>query len=788
MKNDDFKIVKIKLAKNNNMKTLQKILVILLCGTFLFSEGQDNARKGWDGVVKGGPRLNVSYNSTTPSSATKDVYVINSSGISGDLFVPFQLFRKGWDGTVKGGSFGLNIGGTYNFGGNGYPTTALPEGFLIGGQTASSVAYKGVDPKNPGFRIGGGPQANFNIGEHFTISPMVLAEYFSMTQKDLSAVQTSEVNGKTKEYNLWTLPETKTTGLAITAKLRLRYMFTPSLGIFADGSYILGPKINTQVSRLVPVGNPNQAGQYEQQQLDMGKMAVGETKSTSYNALAFNVGLSFDFGRIRCPNGDCANVKKSDDKGWNGLSKNDDKGWNGKSDQKTNVTKEVLNNGQDIFTVTHLKKESSEKPNCVQILSPSNGSNQNVDNLIKILLNNESTAKSGNVDIKIYKISNDKDYFNKKENEKELLNIQNTTMVSTRFENQSKETGFTPISVSAKQSGGVIESAVSKGQLSQGTYKMVVITSCGVQTSNFRVSSSALKTILLVIDCKQKFGDYSYTFKVQNTGTNPINITSIPVFLSSTGTVSSFSILPMLPTVIGPGATQTFTGNFSYSGSYPGVVYASVSGYQVGNPNLTSQDTEMGELKSCICDFCNRTAEYDSEQTPNATYSATGNSLSIHQVWWDMNPATAAMIVGAKAEIISFSREVSDDCMKCDKNSDQWGNFISGTSGAANGSFGNATGSVTGNTHHTLYFANPNKYFFDLNISLPPISTLTCCCEKFKIKIRYTYTYKDKDGSCKMCSEVFEYSYQKGQCPVIHPSGGGIDIKDISTKASNIKN
>ena len=323
------------------MKTIQKFMILLLIGSFLSTQAQVTARKGWDGVVKGGPRINVSYNSTMPNSATKDAYVGNSSGISGDIYIPFQLFRKGWDGTVKGGSFGFNIGGTYNFGGNGDPSVALPNPFKIFGETASSVAYKGVDPKNPGFRIGGGPQANFNFGEHFTISPMVLAEYFSMTQKEVSAVQTTQINGKTKEYNLWTLPETKTTGLAITPKVRLRYMFTQNLGVFADGAYIFGPKINTQTSTLKPLGNPNQAGQYDQQQLDLGTQVKSDIKSTSYNAFAINVGLSFDFGKSKKGwNG----VSKSDDKGWNGATKNNEKGWNGIANK--NVDPRTLQNIQ----------------------------------------------------------------------------------------------------------------------------------------------------------------------------------------------------------------------------------------------------------------------------------------------------------------------------------------------------------------------------------------------------------------------------------------------------------
>ncbi|QDP84191.1 hypothetical protein FNJ88_00945 [Chryseobacterium sp. SNU WT5] len=129
------------------MKNLNKFLITLFLLTALSSQAQNNARKGWDGVVKGGSKVNLSYSSAMPSTSTKDAYILSSSGISADTFIPFSLFRKGWDGTVKGGNFGINIGGTYSFGGNGNPSATLPNGFAIFGQTTSSVSYKGADPE-----------------------------------------------------------------------------------------------------------------------------------------------------------------------------------------------------------------------------------------------------------------------------------------------------------------------------------------------------------------------------------------------------------------------------------------------------------------------------------------------------------------------------------------------------------------------------------------------------------------------------------------------------------------
>ncbi|MFC6267552.1 hypothetical protein [Frigoriflavimonas asaccharolytica] len=298
------------------MKT-KTILTAFLLGTILFANAQESSKKddivkGWNGITKSA--ISVGYGSTMPSSTTKNAYITNSSGVSLDYYQPLIAFRKGWDGWPKT-TLGINIGGQYNFGGSGNPSAALPNTFPIFGSTSISVAYKGVDPRNPGFRIGIGPQVNFNLGEKFTISPMVLAEYFSMTQKELSAVQTTQYNGQTYEKALWTLPETKTSGLAITPKVRMQYWITQNLGLFADASYILGPKVETQISTLVPTGPPNQAGFYEANFVNNGTYVKGETKSTSYSALGVNVGLSIAFGKPR--------------KGWDGLAESEYKGWDG---------------------------------------------------------------------------------------------------------------------------------------------------------------------------------------------------------------------------------------------------------------------------------------------------------------------------------------------------------------------------------------------------------------------------------------------------------------------------
>lgn len=240
--------------------------------------------------------LSIGGGTSLPSSDAKDqAYLSNSAGMNADLFL--SLIRKGWNGTVKGHGMtaGLNIGGAYSFGGSGgLGVTQNP--FAVTGQTSSILSDRGGASADPGFRMGAGPQVNFYFGK-FIVSPMVLGEYFSMTQKEMSVVQTTQYNGQSYDFNLATLPETQTSGFAVTPKLRMQYLITSRIGLFADAAYTKGPKTKTVISKLVPNGSPTTPGNtYELQALTTGTMVKGEPQKTAMNATGFNVGVVIGFG------------------------------------------------------------------------------------------------------------------------------------------------------------------------------------------------------------------------------------------------------------------------------------------------------------------------------------------------------------------------------------------------------------------------------------------------------------------------------------------------------------
>lgn len=312
-----------------NLKvTILSACIALCCLTN--GNAQETARGKSKGkvVMTGRPGSIVVFGGGTsmPSSDGKDkAFLSNTASINADVFL--QLKR--WTPVLPKPhtSIGLNIGAAYNFGGSvGFGTTPNP--FAVTGQTSSMVSDRCQCTVQAEFRMGVGPQANFYFGK-FIVSPMVLGEYFSMTQKEMSIVQTTQFNGQSYDFNLATLPETKTSGFAVTPKLRLHYMFNDRFGLFADASYTMGPKIETTVSKLIPNGNPSpQSGSYNIQQLQTGTMVKGETKSTAYSAMGFNFGVVIGLGR----NGS---------KGWNGVAKTAHDDGKGQQTHKTADTDDI---------------------------------------------------------------------------------------------------------------------------------------------------------------------------------------------------------------------------------------------------------------------------------------------------------------------------------------------------------------------------------------------------------------------------------------------------------------
>jgi hypothetical protein len=270
-----------------NLIPIFACLLLLITETFFAQDLPNNAEK-WTRLLlnQRSPTISIGFNGILPAASTvNNLPIAISTSLNADLYFPFLEYKKGWNGRF---TLGINAGGSYNLGSGTNATTALPTAFNISGQTASSVAFSGNTERNQvGFKAGGGPQANFYIG-NFVISPMLLFEYFSMTNNAFSALQTTQFNGESFDFIITETPENKTTAFAITPRLRMQYVLTNGIGIFLEGGYTAGPIIETQTTNFVPEGNPEAPDNlYNLKQVQNGIQQKGESIKSGYTAFSF---------------------------------------------------------------------------------------------------------------------------------------------------------------------------------------------------------------------------------------------------------------------------------------------------------------------------------------------------------------------------------------------------------------------------------------------------------------------------------------------------------------------
>jgi hypothetical protein len=252
---------------------------------------------------------------------------------------------------------------------------------------------------------------------------------------------------------------------------------------------------------------------------------------------------------------------------------------------------------------------------------------------------------------------------------------------------------------------------------------------------------------------------------LKNIGTNPgrtgLHNTPATNYITPTG----FTVSGLIPASANPiNVGNSINIGFEIIGATGTTVTFVVNSTIVDptNPNLYCDKT-IGvtvDLPPCPCTYCK-----EDMIKFNAPTSFIDNNtfLTVNQ-----NITVTIPVKQFKAEIIGFAITPSnnnDQCLLCNKNSNQWGNFLSGTIPATFPSMTNGLFPTIpccgGNSHHTIGWwtlgaaLNISNKNISLNITLPPRTTLSCCPYRINFCIRYTFT----DAECRSCSIINCYNY-----------------------------
>lgn len=235
------------------------------------------------------PLLFLGGGINSPGTALKnEAHFKNFAAINLNAYIPLISKDKS--------SFGVNTGFEYSFdSSNNF--RLLPNPYQVTGQSSSPViTAKGTgSPKAQGFKFEAGPSAMIKLSDNnFGINSSINLAYLSINHKSFMATQTSEVNGTAYNWDLLKQEETKTSGLGIVPKLRLLYMFG-KVGVWMEGSYIIGPKIKTLSTVYHPEGNIHQDGTYSLGQMNFPSYTTSEN-NVKYRAFGISGGIVIELG------------------------------------------------------------------------------------------------------------------------------------------------------------------------------------------------------------------------------------------------------------------------------------------------------------------------------------------------------------------------------------------------------------------------------------------------------------------------------------------------------------
>lgn len=256
-------------------------------------------------------------------------------------------------------------------------------------------------------------------------------------------------------------------------------------------------------------------------------------------------------------------------------------------------------------------------------------------------------------------------------------------------------------------------------------------------------------------------------------------------FVPSPGVNSVVAAVPLFyPTTIAQGAfvIQEVDVNINNSvTSFNLLVLSTSQGSAVGDALVPCyEDVLVANIPPCPCTYCTDNMIVLNGPSPISDANdvlTINNNISIPGV----------QVKQFKAELIGFSYAPSNNnaqCWVCNKDDNQWGNFIGGTFSSpfpsmVNGVFPSLP-CCGGNSHHTIGWwgaaTTINNKPLQLKISLPPASTLSCCPYKITFCIRYTFT----DSECRSCSVVKCFSYTR------QPQfGGPVPLEEIYEVSEN---
>ncbi len=258
---------------------------------------------------------------------------------------------------------------------------------------------------------------------------------------------------------------------------------------------------------------------------------------------------------------------------------------------------------------------------------------------------------------------------------------------------------------------------------------------------------TAVKIDSIKLNCTSTYGIYNYTVYV----TNPLTMNVVlngfwcrkPADVNLTQLYTLNSQTPPLGTQITASAQITVSGQVNLTSHVPNtMVRFTLKTHKINDPVDNATVTDSIKVVNCACNPCK-----DKQTTFGSDNSNSDNAGHVNVLSTVTHGPNR--VVKVSAQIVNFERLGENGCLRCTKDSKEFGNY---TGGSLNGNGGTIVKGSYGKQIQ-WQFNTPtsiNSFNYNLNMMFPPLTDVSCCKDSIRICTRWSFT----DDKCITCDTL----------------------------------
>jgi hypothetical protein len=283
---------------------------------------------------------------------------------------------------------------------------------------------------------------------------------------------------------------------------------------------------------------------------------------------------------------------------------------------------------------------------------------------------------------------------------------------------------------------------------------------------------TAVKIDSIKLSCTNTYGIYGYTVYV----TNPLAMNVVlngfwcrkPGDINLTQVYNIISQTPANSTQITANSQMTITGQVNLS-TQPANTFVrfTLKTYKVTDPVDNATVTDSLKIPDCSCKPCRgKSTTFGNAVAPTIT-SGNDGSVSVSSVVTH----TPFNVIKVSAEIVDVERLGESGCLRCTKESKEFGNYTGGSLNNNGGIIVNGSKGYGKQIQWQFGTATlVNNFSYNLQMIFPPLTEVSCCKDSIRICTRWSFT----DANCITCDtlicSVIVREYKKPSGPLIPAS------------------